>query len=203
MPIHKTVFLILWLAASLNSAQPPLLKRVRNAVTAIQPFKVDFIHQVFIDKEKDYEESGEIVFVNPQRLKWHYLKPENKIFILERNRYQFYIEESNQLMRGEVGKKNEQMIWQMLFSETHGRDIRSDEKTGTIRIRNDSEREFLDIEIKIGDGDLPVYAVQIDPWGVKTIYQFRQYRKHYSIGAEEFELKLPKDVEIIDESESD
>jgi outer membrane lipoprotein-sorting protein len=203
LPIRRTVFLILWLAASLNSAQQPLLKRVRNAVTAIQPFKADFIHQVFIDREKDYEESGEIVFANPQRLKWHYLKPENKIFILEGNRYQFFIEESNQLMRGEVGKKNEQMIWQMLFSENQGRDIHSDEKTRTIRIKSDSEREFLDIEIKIGDGDLPVSAVQIDPWGVKTIYQFGRYRAHYSLGPQEFELRLPKDVEIVDESGND
>lgn len=203
MPIRKTVFLILWLAASMGSAQQPLLKRVRDAITAIQPFKVDFVHQVFIDREKDYEESGEIVFENPQRLKWHYLKPESKIFILEGNRYQFYMEESNQLMRGEVGKKNEQMIWQLLFSENKGRDIHGDEKTRTIRIRNDSESNFVNIEIKIGDGDLPVNAVQIDPWGVKTVFQFAQYRKHYPLGPQEFELRLPKDVEIVDESEND
>lgn len=203
MPIRKTVFLVFWLTTLLNSAQQPLLKRVRNAVTASQPFQVDFVHQVFIDREKDYEESGEIVFENPQHLKWHYLKPENKIFILEGNRYQFYMEESNQLMRGRVGEKNEQMIWQALFSEKQVRHIRSDEKTKTIRIQNDSEREFVNIEIKIGDEDLPVSAVQIDPWGVKTIYQFGPYKKHYSLGPQEFELRLPKDVEIIDESEND
>lgn len=203
MPIRRTVFLIFWLTALLDPAQQPLLNRVRNALTAIQPFRVDFVHQVFIDREKDYEESGEIVFENPQHLKWHYLKPENKIFILEGNHYQFYMEESHQLMRGEVDKKNEQMIWQILFSENQVRQIRSDEKTRTIRIRNDSERDFLDIEIKIGAGDLPVHAVQIDPWGVRTIYRFGQYRRHDSLNPQEFELKLPEDVEIMDESEND
>ena len=130
MPNRKTFIPILLLSALLDFGQEPMIKRVRKSITDIQPFQVEFVHQVFIDEEKDFEESGEIVFVNPQQIKWHYRKPENKIFILEGSRYRFFIEESNQLLRGDVGKQNKQVIWQLLFSQEDGRNIQCDEKKG-------------------------------------------------------------------------
>lgn len=203
MPTRKTIFLPLLLSALLVFGQEPLIKRVRKSITGIQPFQVDFVHQVFIDEEKDFEESGEIVFVNPERIKWHYRKPENKIFILEGSRYQFFIEESNQLLRGGVDKNNKQVIWQLLFSQEDGRDIQCDEKKRTIRIYNDSKDEFFDMKITLGNDDLPAVAVQTDPWGVRTVYRFRHYQKNRVVGPHEFELKLPQNVEIIDESENE
>ena len=69
-----------------------------------------------------------------------------------------------------------------------------------IRIHNDSEGELIDMEITLGEDDLPAVVVQTDPWGVRTVYRFRHYRRHHIIGPHEFELKLPQNVEIIDES---
>ena len=83
------------------------------------------------------EESGVIVFADRERVKWQYLDPEFKMFILEKDRYRFYDRENNQLLRGALGERNEQLIWELLLSDRPGSAASWDARTRTIRLRLD------------------------------------------------------------------
>ena len=112
-----TFALLLLLAALLHSQHGggDFLKRVRDKVLLSQPFRSDFIQQVYIDEEKTLEESGFIIFADRSRVKWQYLDPEAKTFILEGGSYRFYDSANNQLSRGRIGERGEQLIWELLF----------------------------------------------------------------------------------------
>jgi len=81
------------------------IKTVRDSLNEIKPFKVNFTQQVYTDEELDIEESGEIIFKNDQLLKWTYLDPDYKVFLLEEDNYQFYDEDNQQLMIGKIKEK--------------------------------------------------------------------------------------------------
>lgn len=174
-----------------------LLYRVRDSINSIKPFKVEFIQQVFVDDELEIEESGEILFKNSKILKWTYTNPEYKVFLLLDNEYRFYDKENNQLTKGKISEKNQQWIWQLLFSDEISPFIKCDESQRKIFIRN--KEEDMDFVIQINKDSLMERVIQHDSSGAKYIYFFKKYKKKVKISQKDFELELPSDVDIIDE----
>lgn len=195
------MFTACWLLASLLAAAAPddFLQRVRDKILNSQPFKTDFIQQVFIDEEKILEESGVIIFADRSRVKWQYLNPEAKIFILKDGNYSFYDMENNQLMRGRIGARSEQLIWELLFSDRPGNASSWDAQQRTIRLRLDGQGGVQELKIKVGADYLPERVEQITINEVTTVYLFRNYRSRITLNPGEFDLALPDDVEIIEE----
>ncbi|HUU05269.1 MAG TPA: outer-membrane lipoprotein carrier protein LolA [Patescibacteria group bacterium] len=198
---QRGTFIAFWLLASLlqASAADDFLQRVRDKILNSQPFKTDFIQQVFIDEEKILEESGVIIFADRSRVKWEYLNPEAKTFILQDGRYSFYDRENNQLMRGRIGARSEQLIWELLFSDRPGNASSWDAQQRTIRLRLDGEGGVQELKIKVGTDYLPERVEQTAVNEVTTVYLFRNYRRRITISPGEFDLALPVDVEIIEE----
>jgi len=198
---QRGTFIAFWLLASLlqASAADDFLQRVRDNILKSQPFKTDFIQQVFIDEEKILEESGVIIFADRSRVKWEYLNPEAKTFILQDGRYSFYDRENNQLMRGRIGARSEQLIWELLFSDRPGNASSWDAQQRTIRLRLDGEGGVQELKIKVGTDYLPERVEQTAVNEVTTVYLFRNYRRRITISPGEFDLALPVDVEIIEE----
>jgi outer membrane lipoprotein-sorting protein len=192
----KTVASLIFFFFSLPVSAGNLLQDVRQAINRIKPFRVNFVQQVIIDGELEIEESGEILFQDISRLKWTYLDPEFKVFIMDGNSFRFYDRENKQLIKGEVTKKNQKWIWQLLFSDEDAANIRLDEKKRVIHFHDD--QEDMDFEIFIGENLLPERAFQQDTTGVKYRYFFRHYKNRVAISGKDFELDLPVDVEIID-----
>jgi len=195
------MFTACWLLASLLPAATPddFLQRVRDKILHSQPFKTDFIQQVFIDEEKILEESGIIIFADRSRVKWQYLNPEAKIFILKDGNYNFYDRENNQLMRGRIGARSEQLIWELLFSDRPGNASSWDAQQRTIRLRLDGEGGVQELKIKVGTDYLPERVEQTAVNEVTTVYLFSNYRSRITLTPGEFDLALPVDVEIIEE----
>jgi len=191
--------LLLTFSFSSTLAAENFLQRVQAKIISSQPFKTDFVQQVFIDGEITMEESGFIVFVDRGRVKWQYLHPDFKTFILEKGRYQFYDQENNQLVNGRIDAKKDQMIWDLLFSEKPGQVSRWEEKTRTILLSLDDGSGLQEIKIKIGNDFLPERVEQTSANEVTTVYQFKKYQVHTSLEAKEFVLDLPASVEIIEE----
>jgi outer membrane lipoprotein-sorting protein len=175
------------------------LEQVRAKIISSQPFKTDFIQQVFIDGEMSLEESGFIVFANRAHMKWQYLHPDFKTFILENGDYKFYDKENNQLFNGRIDPKNEQLIWDLLFSEKPGQVSRWDERTRTILLSVNESSGPQELKIKVGKNFLPERVEQNSANEVTTIYLFKKYRTNITLGAKEFALDLPATVEIIEE----
>ncbi|MFH2108135.1 MAG: outer membrane lipoprotein carrier protein LolA [Chrysiogenia bacterium] len=194
------MFTACWLLASLLPAAPDdFLQRVRDKILQSQPFKSDFSQQVFIDEEKILEESGVIIFADRSRMKWQYLNPEAKIFILEDGNYSFYDRENNQLMRGRIGAHSEQLVWELLFSDRPGNASSWDSQQRTIRLRLNGEGGVQELKIKIGADYLPERVEQITINEATTVYLFSNYRSRITLTPGEFDLDLPDDVEIIEE----
>jgi outer membrane lipoprotein-sorting protein len=175
------------------------LEQVRAKIIGSQPFKTDFVQQVFIDGEMSLEESGFIIFANRARVKWQYLSPDFKTFIMENGSYKFYDKENNQLLNGRIDSKNEQIIWDLLFSQKPGQVSRWEERTRTILLQLNESSGPQELKIKLGNDFLPERVEQTSNNEVTTIYIFKKYLTNITLEADAFELKLPANVEIIEE----
>ena len=210
---RRRTFALLWLLAfliphgdaALRPAEAqgtdPFLRRVRERILQSQPFRVDFVQQVYMDDELALEESGVIVFADREHVKWQYLDPEFKVFILENNRYRFYDRESNQLLRGVLGERSERLIWELLLSDRPGNAASWDARTRTIRLRLDNGpggEGSQELKILVSPDFLPQRVEQEAENEVKTVYIFRNYRSRVVLAAGEFLLDLPADVEIVE-----
>jgi len=193
--------------------QVPQIKKVREALTQIKPFKVLFVQEVFTDEaeQPDIRESGEIIFKSDRALKWTYLAPDYKVFLLEGDDYRFYDEDNEQLIIGKIQDKSRQWIWQVLFSDDLARSsqINWDDTDKTLHIRHDPDANpaekgewgdaAIDIEVTVNGDFLPVKVLQKDPAGARILYYFNEYTPHAEINDETFRLTVPDDVEIIRE----
>lgn len=195
--IKSGVFLTLFFSSLLPAMT--FLEQVRAKIISSQPFKTDFVQQVFIDGEMSLEESGFIVFANRAHVKWQYLHPDFKTFILENGRYQFYDKENNQLFNGRIDPKNEQLIWDLLFSQKPGQVSRWEERTRTILLSVNEGSGLQELKIKVGNDFLPERVEQTSANEVTTVYIFKKYVTNITIEAKEFALNLPANVEIIEE----
>jgi len=175
------------------------LRQVRARILQSQPCRADFVQKVYVDEELTLEESGFIVFANRDRVKWQYLVPEYKTFILESGRYSFYDRENQQLLRGRLGERSRELVWDLLFSDRPGQACRWDSAARTITISLAGENGVEELKILVGPDLLPRRVEQSAVNDVTTVYEFRAYRVRTFPSAGEFELDLPAGVEIIDE----
>ena len=194
--VAKPILMLLVFFLNISGQSTSLLDEVRSALNTIIPFRVDFIQQVYIDDELEIEESGYILVRDLSHLKWVYMKPDDKIFLIEENNYRFYDRENNQLLKGKIEEKRQKWIWQLLFSDTIADSIKCDRFNKRILI--EKEDEELDFEVFIGSRMLPGRVIQKDPSGARYIYLFENYQGKTAISKSDFQLDLPDDVEIID-----
>ncbi len=194
--MHKRKILIIYLFISgLYLYSNSIVENIKKSITNVSPFKVKFTQQVFIDNEKEIEERGFILFKNIKKLKWVYNNPEIKVFLLKGNDYYYYNKEENQLKKGKTGKYGNTGIWRIFFCEKDFKYV-SNEK-GRIKIIDTEEK--LEFEVKYDNSFLPVEVIQNDDSGIIYKYYFYDFKKRIPIKNSEFELKLPKDVEILNE----
>lgn len=179
------------------------VKKVRENLDRIKPFQLQFVQQVYTDNELDIEESGEILFKDEHHLKWTYLKPNFKVFILQDDHYKFYDEENEQITIGKIKDHGQQWLWQLFFSEDFLRySYTKGSEKKKIFIKKESTEEPLDIEISLNNDYLPVQVIQQDPnTNTRMIFYFKDYKEKIIIAGDAFELNVPKNVEIIEESE--
>jgi outer membrane lipoprotein-sorting protein len=172
---------------------------LRTRILQNQPFRVDFVQRVYIDDEMAVEESGFIVFAGRGRVKWQYLDPEYKTFILKDDRYSFYERENRQLLRGSLGDRNRELVWELLFSDRPGQACSWDAKRRVITLNLDGENGVERLQIHVGADFLPARVEQTAVNDVTTVYEFHGYRPRVELAAGEFDLDLPADAEIIEE----
>jgi outer membrane lipoprotein-sorting protein len=206
---RRCLLTVLWLLASLSlfppghaasrTAADDFLQRVRDKILRSQPFQADFVQQVYVDEEKTMEEKGTLVFADRSRMKWQYLDPAYKTFILKNGGYSFYDRENNQLMKGRIGAQREQLIWELLFSDRPGKSSGWDGAARTIRLRLDGENGVEELKIKVGADYLPERVEQTAVNEVTTVYLFRNYRCRLTLAPDTFDLSVPPDAEILEE----
>jgi outer membrane lipoprotein carrier protein len=179
-----------------------IIEKIRSSIDRIKPFKVSFVQQVLGEGDQvDLEESGEIIFKDHRLLKWTYLEPDLKVFLLKNDEYRFYDEDNEQLFIGKVGDGNSQWIWRLLFSDDIFNYAYSKGKENQYEIIIKNDEESLDIEITVDKEFLPVELNQLDPSGARVKFFFKKYRSKIGLPADAFQLTIPEGVEVIDETE--
>jgi outer membrane lipoprotein-sorting protein len=202
-PTILALLLLLSLETALFAATPSqgdagFLRQVRERIRQSQPFRVDFVQRVVVDDEVTIEESGYVVFAGRERVKWQYLKPDYKTFILEDDGYRFYDRENNQLLRGRLGERSRELVWEALFADRPGQACRWDARLRTITLRLDGEGGIEELKVQVGADLLPRRVEQSAVNDVTTVYEFARYRTRVALAAGEFALDLPADVEVIE-----
>ncbi len=203
--------IVLFAALAALLAAPPLwagpapqdlMRRVRAAVAASQPFRVDFTQQVFVDGGREMEESGFILFAGRERVRWEYLDPEPKVFLLEKDRYQFYDPGAGQLTRGRLGEAGERLVWELLLAERPGDSVSWDSGQRTIRLRlpaGADGSESQELRVRVGRDFLPERIEQPAAGGITTVLLLRNYRRRVVPAPGAFELHPPAGVEIVED----
>lgn len=186
---------------------------MRESLNRIKPFQLQFVQQVYTDEELAIEESGEILFKDDRHLRWTYLKPDFKVFLLQEDDYKFYDQENEQLTVGKVKDRGRQWLWQLFFSDdilqytyTTGTGTAATAATVAtaekkIFIKKQQAEEPLNIEILLNNDYLPVQVIQQDPnTGARMIFYFKDYKENITVPGDAFDLKVPKDVDTVEEN---
>ncbi len=195
--LKKILFLILIINSLIFSSESDtFLQKIRSNLNSIKPFKVNFINRVISDSSLEIEEKGVMTFRDSKKIKWEYIEPDHKIWILSDNSYEYYDEEDEQITRGKLEKKARLWIFQILYEKDLGKNIKINLKTREIHF-TDSE-EGTDFKIFFNVDLLPFKVIQKDPTGVDIVYLFSGYKTNLLLNPDEFKLKTSGDVDIIE-----
>ncbi len=195
--LKKLIFLFILLSSFLNSENSgDLLYRVREKLDRIKPFKVEFKNQVINDGILEIEERGLMTFRDRKKIKWEYLDPDHKIWILSEDSYEYYDEEDEQITKGRLEKKTQLWIFQLLYTKELSENISLDPEKRTIHFSN--KNDGADFLIFVSESFLPIKIIQKDPTGVDIVYLFSEYRINLALPDDEFKLKTDGNVDVIE-----
>lgn len=132
------------------------------------------------------------------------MEPDTKVFLLLEDEYKFYDEENEQLIIGKIKDRSQQWIWQLFFSENILRYAHTGpaphQRLKKIYIKKEDPDDPMDIEIILDNDSLPVQVIQADrDTGARMIFYFKDYKRNVKLPGDAFEIKVPRDVEIINE----
>lgn len=116
--------------------------------------------------------------------------------VINGNEYRFYDRENEQVTIGTITEKNQQWIWQLLYSPGISDIIQCDLNRRVILLKDKSEE--LDYELYVGPDDLLQKVIHRDPTGAANVYLFSQYQPRLRLQEDDFLLALPEGIEIID-----
>lgn len=206
-PVFRTFWLVLAFLSFLpalstdmrgneNFRECPSLKGARSTMSAMKPFRADFVQQVYYGEELTVEEKGTLVFANPRLIRWTYLDPERKVFLLDGERYSFYEPEAGQLTRGSMSGRRGGWIWQLLVS--HDSEIVEDcppaggEMTLKDPVDGTRFQVWLDQKYRI------VRVEHLDSGGARHVYLLSNFREKIKPDVNEFRLQIEKGTEVVE-----
>jgi outer membrane lipoprotein-sorting protein len=140
-------------------------------------------------------------------MKWHYKKPEEKIYLLKDSVIESYFPEDNQLLRSSYEKEDESNILLLLSGkqgllENYTAEFSPfpTENSDVLQIKltpkGEDKESFILLEIGIKTW-LIQKAVFFDWTGNKSEFHFNRIRLNSTLSKKTFELNVPKGTEII------
>ncbi len=182
-----------------------LLSRVEAEYKDVESFSADFV-QAFSSRGISSSESGRVSMKRPGFMRWEYLSPERKLFIADGKKTYFYLEEEKQLLVSEFNI--EESNSPLLFFLGRG-DIRLRFESSLVNgeegvfvklipVNPDPEIEEMILEIDDDSGLIRRIVVR-DPVGQQNEYVLTNMRKNVHISNDQFKIRVPDDVEIIEQ----
>jgi len=158
-------------------------------------------------------ERGELFFQRPDRMRWEYNDPQDKVFLFKDGVFEMYIPEDNTLTRSRVAPEAYEsdilgiLLGSRSFAEAYvieSNPFPTDaERVRQIRLTPREEGEFSHILLEIDERTwLLRRAVFLEWAGNKREFLFSRVRTNVRLSPRTFELKVPPDCEIIDDGET-
>ena len=187
------------------------MQRALAAVTTLQA-RFEQLHYSMTVSEP-LREKGEIFLQKPDRMRWAYKDPQDKVFLYREGVVEMYLPEDKQLTRSPVSKEAlESDIFGIFLGTVGLRDAYTVEDslfpTSAVRVRQvklipRTEGEFSHILLEIDESTwLLRRAIFLEWAGNKREFIFSQVRTGVRIPAKTFILKVPPGTEIIDDTAS-
>lgn len=187
------------------------LERALKAVGTLQA-KFEQLHYS-MSVSAPLREKGELFFQKPDRMRWEYRNPQDKVFLYKDGVLEMYIAEEKQLTRSRVSKEAlESDIFGIFLGVMSFRDAYIVEDspfpTDASRVRQvkltpRTEGDYSHILLEIDERTwLLRRAIFLEWAGNKREFIFSQVRTGVRLPPKTFDLKVPPDCEIIDDGET-
>ena len=187
------------------------LERTLKAVGTLQAKFEQFHYSMLVSVP--LHEKGEIFFQKPDRMRWEYKAPQDKVFLYKAGVLEMYLPEEKQLTRSPVSKEAlESDIFGIFLGVMSFRDAYVVEDspfpTDASRVRQvkltpRTEGDYSHILLEIDETTwLLRRAIFLEWAGNKREFVFSRVRTGVRLPAKTFTLKVPPDCEIIDDVEN-
>lgn len=158
-------------------------------------------------------ERGQLFLKKPDLMRWQYKDPQEKVFLYTGGLVQMYLPEEKQLTRSQVpAEAYESDILGIFLGSKSFQDLYTIEDarfpTDTARVRQIKltprvEGDYSHVLLEIDDRTWLLRRAIFFEWaGNKREFQFSQVQTNISLSPKMFELKVPPETEIIDETGS-
>jgi outer membrane lipoprotein carrier protein len=216
----KRAFSLLLIATLAGIARPAqetpqsALARLERTLASIDAFQSDFEQSAYSQTvAKPLRQKGRLIFRKPDAMRWEYASPEKNIFVFKNGLLSSYFPEDNQLWRQRIPKeKYETEILALLAgrgsltqkyavedSPFPGSAPHSAQLKLTPKVEGDYSYLLLEIEQTSGF----IRRLIFFEWGGnKQEFAFSRFQTGIKPSDDVFQIKIPKDCEIIDETAS-
>jgi outer membrane lipoprotein carrier protein len=195
------------------SAAEEAVSRLERALKAVTTLEARFeqLHYSMAVSEP-LREKGDLFLQKPDRMRWTYKDPQEKVFLYKEGVLEMYLPEENQLTRSPVSKEAlETDIFGILLGTTsfleayavEGNPFPTDAtRVRQVRLTPKTEGEFSHILLEIDETTwLLRRAIFLEWAGNKREFIFSRVRTGGRIPASTFTLKVPPGTEIIDDTD--
>ncbi len=208
----KKLFCFLTLVAlSFAQTAQEVALRIENTLRSFQSFQANF-EQLYYSAtvSKPLHEKGKLYFKKPNLMRWEYQDPEEKVFLIKDDFFWDYNKEEKQLIKYDLsrGEQNTEVLFllsgQVALLDNYSVELNPfpTENANTIQLKltpkdEESADTFLLLEI-----DEKTWFIQklisFDWAGNKTEFRFSRIKTNINLPNKIFELRVPSDVEIIE-----
>ncbi len=189
------------------------VSRLERALKAVMTLEARFeqLHYSMAVSEPLHEK-GDLFLQKPDRMRWNYKDPQDKVFLYKEGVLEIYLPEENQLTRSPVSKEAlETDIFGILLGTTSFLEAYAVEsnpfptdaaRVRQVRLTPKTEGEFSHILLEIDETTwLLRRAIFLEWAGNKRELVFSRVRTGGRVPASTFTLKVPPGTEIIDDTD--
>jgi outer membrane lipoprotein-sorting protein len=189
-----------------------LLKGVQAGYSKINSLQAEFFQESYLFALDHSETSrGQMWFEKPGKTRWHYLQPEEQLFVLNEQTVWFYQPQERQAMVDSVstvfitelpvaflmGVGNLTRDFALLSTCTTDAGVRFELRPAATGAEEQSELDRF-LLLASSDSNLPIGARIFDVGGNTTSILLEQIRTDIEIDRDRFELVLPPNVDLED-----
>jgi chaperone LolA len=201
------------LLAVLSSAQTAkeAATQVENTLRSYQSLQADF-EQFYYSAtvSTPLHEKGKLYFKKPNLMKWEYKDPEEKIFLIKDDFFWDYNKEEKTLIKYDLsrGEQNSEVIsllsGQIGLTDSYYVELNPfpTENKNAIQIKLTPKDEEFEDTFLLLEVDETTWLIQklisFDWAGNKTEFRFSKIQTNINLQDRTFELRIPPDVEIIE-----